>query len=72
MDWKRVEQPPKNKFKKLGNTSLAVEICKEKMKFNMINICGNDIHNGERKLVLATMWLLQKLHTTNMIGGKTD
>jgi hypothetical protein len=31
-------------------------INREGLKFNMVNIGGVDIHNGEKKLVLATMW----------------
>lgn len=68
VDWKKVELNPNNKFKKLANTSMCVEICKSKLKFNMVNIGGVDIHNGERKLVLATMWLIIRKHTLKMIG----
>jgi hypothetical protein len=37
------------------------------MKFNMINIGGVDLHNGEKKLVLATMWLIVRLQTLNVL-----
>lgn len=56
VDWKKVEKKPNNKFKKLANTKMCVDVCKDKYKFKMINIGGVDIHNGEKKLVLATMW----------------
>jgi hypothetical protein len=62
VDWKKVEKTPNNKFKKLANTKMCVDICKflfnfrDALKFNMVNIGGVDIHNGEKKLVLATMW----------------
>jgi len=72
VDWKKVEQTPNNKFKKLSNTKLCVDLCKEKMKFNMVNIGGVDIHNGEKKLVLATMWQITLKHALNMIGDKTE
>lgn len=38
----------------------------------MINIGGVDLHNGEKKLVLATMWLIVRLQTLNLIGNKTE
>jgi hypothetical protein len=33
----------------------------------MINIGGVDLHNGEKKLVLATMWLIVRLQTLNVL-----
>jgi hypothetical protein len=38
------------------------------MKFNMVNIGGVDIHNGEKKLILATMWLIIRKNTLNVIN----
>ena len=39
---------------------------REGLKFNMVNIGGVDIHNGEKKLVLATMWQIIMKHTMNV------
>lgn len=72
VDWKKVENNPNNKFKKLANTKMCVDICKEKYKFNMVNIGGVDIHNGEKKLVLATMWQIILFNTLHLIGDKTE
>lgn len=78
VDWKKVEKKPNNKFKKLANTKMCVDVCKDKYNFKMVNIGGVDIHNGEKKLVLATMWLIVTYHTLNvfflfqMIGDKTE
>jgi len=38
----------------------------------MVNIGGVDIHNGEKKLILATMWLIIRKHTLNMIGNASE
>lgn len=51
---------------------MCVDILKDKYKFGMVNIGGVDIHNGEKKLVLATMWMIIRYHTLNMIGDKTE
>lgn len=40
---------------------------REKYKFSMVNIGGVDIHNGEKKLVLATMWQIIRYHTLNVL-----
>jgi hypothetical protein len=32
----------------------------------MVNIGGVDIHNGEKKLILATMWLIIRKNTLNV------
>ena len=42
------------------------------MKFNMVNIGGVDLHNGEKKLVLATMWQIIMKHTLNVIASNAD
>lgn len=42
-------------------------IIRDALKFNMVNIGGVDIHNGEKKLILATMWLIIRKHTLNVI-----
>ena len=67
VNWKKVEMKPTNKFKKLANTKMCVDVCKEGLKFNMVNIGGVDIHDGQKKLVLATMWLIIRYHTLNVI-----
>ena len=39
---------------------------RDELKFNMVNIGGVDVHNGEKKLILATMWLIIRKHTLNV------
>ena len=59
VDWKRVEDPPKNHFGRNGNCGEALKACKDKDKglgLKMIGIGGNDIVNGDRKCILATVW----------------
>ena len=59
IDWKRVENPPKNDFGKNGNCGEALNGCKNKEKglgLKMIGIGGVDIVKGDRKCILATVW----------------
>lgn len=42
------------------------------MKLKLIGIGGPDITKGERKLVLALVWQICKLHYLQLIGGKTE
>ena len=41
-------------------------------KTKLIGIGGPDITKGERKLVLATVWQLVKVHYLFLIGDKSE
>ena len=41
-------------------------------KTKLVGIGGVDISKGERKLVLATVWQLVKVHYLSLIGDKTE
>lgn len=59
INWKKVEDPPKNLFGRNGNCGEALNGCKDKEKglgLKMIGIGGNDIVKGDRKNILATCW----------------
>lgn len=56
VDWKKVEKNPNNKFKKMHNCNQVVNIGRDTMKFSLVGINGTDIHEGNKKLVLAFMW----------------
>ena len=60
VDWKRVELRPSNKFKSVTNCNYAVQLCNDALRFNLVNIAGNDIHDGNKKLVLSVMWQLMR------------
>lgn len=73
VDWKKVEKKPKNKFMKTSNCNLAVNIGKDKpMNFSLVGIGGGDLHDGNKKYILAYMWQLVRKHSLNMIGGKSE
>lgn len=41
-------------------------------KTKLVGIGGVDITKGERKLVLATVWQLVKVHYLTLVGNKTE
>lgn len=41
-------------------------------KTKLVGIGGTDISKGDRKLVLATVWQLVKVHYLSLIGDKTE
>jgi plastin-1 len=70
VDWTKVEMKPNNKFKKLTNCNVAVDTGK-KMHFSLVGIGGNDIHDGNKKLVLALVWQLMRYHTIKFLSHLT-
>ena len=63
MNWDKVNKPPfkqmGGKMKKIENCNYAVELGHE-LKFSLIGIGGEDIHNKTKTLVLGTtpsLWL---------------
>ncbi|XP_063808883.1 plastin-2 [Pseudophryne corroboree] len=76
VDWVRVNKPPHpklaEKMKKLENCNYAVDLGKNKAKFSLVGIAGQDLHEGNRTLTLALMWQLMRRYTLNIledIGG---
>ncbi|XP_075706343.1 plastin-2 [Rhinoderma darwinii] len=76
VDWNRVNKPPYpklgEKMKKLENCNYAVDLGKNKAKFSLVGIAGQDLHEGNRTLTLALMWQLMRRYTLNIledIGG---
>lgn len=55
MNWKKAELNPNNRFKKLTNANLAVDIGKE-MGFSLVGIGGVDLVDGNKKLSLSLVW----------------
>jgi plastin-1 len=71
VNWKKVELAPKNKFSKLANCNEAIDAAK-KCKFTIVGIGGTDIHEGNKKLILAVVWQMMRHHTLKVLGGKTE
>ncbi|CAN6968857.1 unnamed protein product [Brassica oleracea var. botrytis] len=52
VNWKRAYKPPIEKpFKKIENCNQVVKIGKD-MRFSLVNVAGNDIVQGNKKLIL--------------------
>lgn len=53
VNWKIASRPPiKMPFRKVENCNQVVKIGKE-LKFSLVNIAGNDIVQGNKKLILG-------------------
>jgi len=55
VNWKMANRPPiKLPFKKVENCNQVLKIGKE-LKFSLVNIAGNDIVQGNKKLILGKL-----------------
>ncbi|XP_024538623.1 fimbrin-5 [Selaginella moellendorffii] len=60
VNWKHANRPPiKMPFKKVENCNQVVDIGKG-MKLSLVNVAGNDIVQGNKKLILAFLWQLMR------------
>ena len=71
VNWKIVEQKTTNPFKMGVNCQEAVEAAK-KSGYKVIGIGGQDIREGNKKLVLGIVWQIMREHSLQVIGGKTE
>lgn len=65
--WKRVNENPISRYKKIENANYAVELGKQ-MKLTLINVGGIDIVDGNKKLILAIIWQLMRRYTLNVLS----
>ncbi|KAJ0965158.1 hypothetical protein J5N97_026296 [Dioscorea zingiberensis] len=60
VSWKQATKPPiKMPFRKVENCNQVIRIGKE-LKFSLVNLAGNDIVQGNKKLILAFLWQLMR------------
>ena len=59
VDWDRVKGTPKNKYEKVANCNYAVKMAKE-LGLKLTGISGQDIAEGNEKLLLAVWWQLMR------------
>ncbi|XP_028751926.1 fimbrin-1-like [Neltuma alba] len=60
VDWKHATRPPiKMPFRKVENCNQVIKIGKQ-LRFSLVNIAGNDIVQGNKKLILAFLWQLMR------------
>ncbi|XP_029458747.1 plastin-2 [Rhinatrema bivittatum] len=71
VDWSRVNKPPYPKLggnmKKLENCNYAVELGKNRAKFSLVGIAGQDLNEGNHTLTQALLWQLMRRYTLNML-----
>ncbi|KAF0978122.1 hypothetical protein FDP41_002637 [Naegleria fowleri] len=71
VEWKRVSNPPKNRYQAIENTNYCVDLAKQ-FKFNTVNVGGTDIADGNKKIILGLIWQLMRrslLDTLKALGG---
>ncbi|KAK8711754.1 hypothetical protein V6N13_147021 [Hibiscus sabdariffa] len=67
VNWKIANKPPiKLPFKKVENCNQVVKIGKQ-IKFSLVNIAGNDIVQGNKKLILAYLWQLMRYNILQLL-----
>ncbi|KAJ8527163.1 hypothetical protein K7X08_029640 [Anisodus acutangulus] len=67
VNWKIATKPPiKMPFRKVENCNQVVKIGKQ-LKFSLVNIAGNDIVQGNKKLILAYLWQLMRCNMLQLL-----
>ncbi|KAF4367557.1 hypothetical protein F8388_009202 [Cannabis sativa] len=67
VNWKIANKPPiKMPFRKVENCNQVVKIGKQ-LKFSLVNIAGNDIVQGNKKLILAYLWQLLRCNILQLL-----
>ncbi|XP_021733516.1 fimbrin-2-like [Chenopodium quinoa] len=67
VNWKIANKPPiKMPFKKVENCNQVLKLGKQ-LKFSLVNIAGNDIVQGNKKLILAYLWQLMRCHMLQLL-----
>ncbi|KAI3865228.1 hypothetical protein MKX03_012818 [Papaver bracteatum] len=67
VNWKIASKPPiKMPFRKVENCNQVVKIGKQ-LKFSLVNVAGNDIVQGNKKLILAFLWQLMRCNIIQLL-----
>lgn len=67
VSWKFANKPPiKMPFRKVENCNQVVKIGKQ-LKFSLVNVAGNDIVQGNKKLILAFLWQLMRYNILQLL-----
>ncbi|KAM7279920.1 hypothetical protein ACFE04_007054 [Oxalis oulophora] len=65
--WKQATKPPiKMPFRKVENCNQVIKIGKQ-LKFSLVNVAGNDIVSGNKKLILAFLWQLMRFNILQLL-----
>ncbi|KAL3328260.1 hypothetical protein AABB24_035736 [Solanum stoloniferum] len=67
VNWKIATKPPiKLPFRKVENCNQVVKIGKQ-LKLSLVNIAGNDVVQGNKKLILAYLWQLMRCNMLQLL-----
>ncbi|KAF8409661.1 hypothetical protein HHK36_005739 [Tetracentron sinense] len=67
VNWKQATKPPiKMPFRKVENCNQVVRIGKH-LRFSLVNVAGNDIVQGNKKLILAFLWQLMRFNMLQLL-----
>ncbi|KAL6217825.1 hypothetical protein ACLB2K_011042 [Fragaria x ananassa] len=67
VNWKISNKPPiKMPFRKVENCNQVVKIGMQ-LKFSLVNVAGNDIVQGNKKLILAYLWQLMRFNILQLL-----
>ncbi|XP_038972766.1 fimbrin-5-like isoform X1 [Phoenix dactylifera] len=67
VNWKQATKPPiKMPFRKVENCNQVIKIGKE-LNFSLVNVAGNDIVQGNKKLILAYLWQLMRSNILQLL-----
>lgn len=67
VNWKQATKPPiKMPFRKVENCNQVIKIGKE-LNFSLVNVAGNDIVQGNKKLILAYLWQLMRFSMLQLL-----
>ncbi|KAG6385216.1 hypothetical protein SASPL_154044 [Salvia splendens] len=66
VNWKKVPKIPLNSFKKLENCNQVVSIGKD-LNLSLVNIAGNDILQGNKKLIISFLWQLMRFNMIQLL-----
>ncbi|KAJ4798470.1 fimbrin 1 [Rhynchospora pubera] len=67
VNWRLANKPPiKLPFRKVENCNQVIKIGKE-LKFSLVNVAGNDIVQGNKKLILAFLWQLMRYNILQLL-----
>ncbi|CAH9089347.1 unnamed protein product [Cuscuta europaea] len=67
VNWKQATKPPiKLPFPKVENCNQVIRIGKE-LKLSLVNVAGNDIVQGNKKLIIAYLWQLMRFNMLQLL-----
>ncbi|XP_020110918.1 fimbrin-4-like [Ananas comosus] len=67
VNWKQASKPPiKMPFRKVENCNQVIKIGKQ-LNFSLVNVAGNDIVQGNKKLILAFLWQLMRSNILQLL-----